>query len=478
MPNQLEQNPESVCAAVRLITRRGEGLVKSLGHVYPLLMPVKSTRAHWDFHLSQLLSSDDDSLAHTTMTSMTLLPRVGRMELIGNQSCAGCGVLYDLRLCDLKTEKYVILEDAVAHKAWFFNLSKRAKDLRINVNLEDLQDEKQIYNEVRAGINAKAAAAIVLQPPANRAESHDDYYVNRFFAIFVKVNLANKIDRHLPIIILDSEKEPVEYTFKQQELDLKNYLKIHPSDEAISNLNRLNTSLGAYSPVEFEIPGAASIQSAQQTDDFILNKIRLVGDKIRLLHLQYFVTAHDPQLEILNDLYEENALALSEIDSLLGDFKPRLGNPLVTFLKHQENVAEQMLRLDSGAPVKTLEKNFLQRNKKEILGAISVLIMVASVAALSVLTYGGASALGIVGVLVAACVGGTVFGIAALEITRLFNQNKPMIKSALESPLKSLKDRSKRVKPGKLKPEILTPQNFFNRLSKDKDHDVKHHHGM
>jgi hypothetical protein len=474
MPNPVHQNPETVCAAIRLITRHGEGLVKVLGHTYPLLVPVKATRSRWDFHLSQLLKSSDNlNHAHTTMTAMTLLPRAGRMELIGNHSFAGCGVLYDLRLCDLKNEEFVFVEDAVAHHAWFFNLSKRTKDIRINVNLEDLQDEKHIFNEIRAGINAKAAAAIVLQPPVSRPENHDDYYINRFFAISVKVNLANKIDRHLPIIILNAETGPSEYTFKQQELDLKNYLKTHHDDEAVNNLNRLNTSLGTYARVEFEIPGAVSITTTQTNDELILQKIKLVGEKIRLLHLLHFINNQDPQVEVLNDLYEENKIALAEIDVELNDYKPRLGNPLATCLRHQENVVEQMLTIDRTASVKKVEKTFLQRNKKEIIGAISVSVMVAAVAALSVLTYYGAGMLGLVGVLVAACVGGTVFGIAALEVTRLFNHNKPMIKSALESPLKSLKNRTKVKAP----PEILTPQNFLNRLSKNKGHNGKHHHG-
>ncbi len=476
MPNPVYQNPETVCAAIRLITRRGEGLVKLLGHTYPLLFPVKTTHSRWDYHLSQLLKSSDNHAhthTHTTMTSMTLLPREGRMELIGNQSFAGCGVLYDLRLCDLKNEKFVFVEDAVAHNAWFFNLGKRAKDIRINVNLEDLQDGKQIYNEIRAGINAQAAVAIVLQPPVNRAESHDDYYLNRFFAIQVKVNLANKIDRHLPIILLDADSVPHEYTFKQQELDLKNYLKTHHGDEAVSHLSRLNTSLGACARVEFEIPGE-SITAAQPNDDLIMHKIKLIGEKIRLLHLLHFVNNQDPQLEILTDLYEENNIALAEMNAELGDFKPHLGNPLATCLRHQENVVEQMRKLDRNATSKKVDKKFLHRNKKEILGGLSVCVMVAAVAALSVLTYYGTGFLGVIGILIAVCVGGAVFGVAALEVTYLFNNNKPMLRTALSAPLKTLKK-------AKVAPVILTPQNFFDRFAKHKSHGSSHHqdhHGM
>jgi hypothetical protein len=392
--------------------------------------------------------------------------------------------LYDLRLCDLKNEKFVYVEDAVAHNAWFFNLSNRTHDLRININLEDLQDDKEIYNEIRAGVNAKAAVAIILQPPVSREENHEDYYLNRLFAIQVKVNLANKIDRHLPIIILDAEKGPSEYTFSQQELDLKNYLKIHHNDETINNLNRLNTSLEAYAPVEFEFPGAASITAAQANDDLILKKIKLVGEKIRLLHLLYFVNRHDPQLETLNDLLEENKIALAEADESLKGFTPLMGNPLVTCLLHQENVVAQMLKISQKSSPKLVERNFLQRYKKEILGALSIVVMVAAVATLSILTFGGADTLGILGVILAACAGGTAFGISALEITRLFNNNKPLIKSALEAPLKNLKEhpllnKSHQTRDAHAKPEVLTPQNFFNLLTKTKNLDHKNnHHGM
>jgi hypothetical protein len=338
--HQDDSSPIASSDALRLITRRGEGLVKMLDNNFSLDNPAnqamfESLNNRWNFLFNQIVDPvhirpdrrvipqatfgwdpllkkpvDPSTLQdvkgaqheHTCMTSTSLLPRDGKMALFGTDYSAGVGLLFDIRLCDLKGERFVFERDAFTDNDWWLNPTARKfqndfpsqsiNDLRINTGLEENTSELREYNEIQAGVNAKALSAITLQPPTQGRvplPGEQQYYHDRFNAIYRKLYVASIVNRHLPIIILDAHNGPYEYTVAAQQADLTEFLATNPSNSLCKLLLAQNTALDQAIPVEHEEKVASqispgSLEITQKTHAILLDKIMAVGDEAQVLN--------------------------------------------------------------------------------------------------------------------------------------------------------------------------------------------------
>jgi uncharacterized membrane protein len=475
-------NTESKSAALRLITIRGEGLTKILAAT-PRAADIndesifKKSDAKWDFHFRQILNPTEErpkrrtfpdpvyafdpleqkettpqqlldeqselGQISTTMTSTSLLPRDSKMTLFGTRETAGCGVLYDLRLCDLKNEKFVFDEDALTDNDWFFNpdsggkltfRSQTINDLRTNTQLEDISERLREYNEILAGLNAKAMSAILLQPPTEGIESKEQHFISRFYAISRTLYVADHINRHLPITILDANQGAYEYTFEQQQAELQQYIKEYPDNKNFQYLFDKNKALNDYAPVENESNELPQITSTNldiitRRRQLITEKMVLVDEKIQLLsdilalenQFANIDNESDPALQALNtkknslvELYLTNIEALAFIDGKLDDPERKLTDSPRSqhFLQFQEDLAADKHRRSPELVIREPEPQavipdttFWQRNKSKIIGAIIGLLIAAVVITVSVFTFGIVPLVGALGVIGLACAG-------------------------------------------------------------------------
>ncbi len=504
MPNAEELEKQS--AALRLITVRGEGLTKILGTT-PRVENIndesvfKRMDEKWDFQFRQLLNPTEErpkrrgipeptyaydpleqkettpeSLLNiqtelgqmsTTMTSTSLLPRDSKMTLFNSAFSASCGILYDLRLCDLKNERFVFERDAFTDNDWFFSPDSKMKDnfrsqtvnqLRTNTQLEDISESLREYNEILAGLNAKAISAILLQPPTEGQETEEQYFISRFYAISRKLYVAEHINRHLPIIILDANQGAYDYTFEQQQAELQEFIKKYPDNKYFQDLFDKNKALNEYAPVEHESNAAPQMSSSNLDNitkrrQLIKDKMLLVNEKIQLLSdlhnlgLEYEkVDDSSSTMQSLNtkknalvESYIKNNEGLTAIDLKLDEPEAKLADSPRTkhFLQFQEDQVAEKHRRSPELAVREPEPvvsnpSFWQRNKRKIIGAAVGLLIAAIVITVSVFTFGTApmiAALGIAGVACAAGGMGVIgFSIGAIA-DKIFNRtpnNKPL----------------------------------------------------
>jgi hypothetical protein len=497
---------QPLSAALRLISRRGEGLVKIIS---PIPRPgdedyLNKFEGEWNFHLRQinnpaevrpprrtfpnpeyawnpleqkettpaaLLASSHES---TTMTSTTLLPRDARMELFGTANTAGCGILYDLRLCDLLDEKFVFTKDAFTDADWFFNphashlrdtfKSRPINDLRIDTNMENNVSHLREYNEILAGLNAKAISAILLQPPTKAKESTEQQFMSRMYAIARKLDLAQNNNRHLPIVIFDANNGSSEYTFTQQQADMKNYLLGHPFDRSIQNLFDENATLYNFKEVESESNQKPQITSPdidviKARRKLIIKKIHLVDEMADLLQAfnalkdRFSTQTNIPQnvfndqQNVLVELMMVNSENLAKVEKQLKTAAVKLSDTHESkhLMQFQEDAATAKLNAidDSvrryrgkAVNVSPQSPSFWQRYQNEIIGAVAGILIVSAIAAVSVFSFGILPAVGIVALAGLACLGVGVGAALGALGGRIFKfASLPAIKSNLEHPL-------------------------------------------
>lgn len=407
-PSEIERI-RSKSDALRLIMRRGEGLVKLLGSPFELNQePDKQAFERfnnaWDFLLKQILNpqeerlqrryfpdpingfawdpllqqqvdpdtlKDDKNLDYTCMTSTTLIPRDGKVSLFGG---GGVGLLFDIRNCDLKGERFIFTQDACSDNDWWHNPgaknyhqnypSQTINNLRVNAKLEEAVDRPREYNEVQAGVNTKSLSAIVLQPQEllRNVNAKEQYYREHFNAIYRKLYLASMLNRHLPIIILDANEGPSEYTFEQQQEDLRVYLEENPTNALCKWLHDQNASLMKVIPVEVEERlsprlNNKDIKAIKQIEALLLEKISLAGDKAKILHeiitVQRRITDAESDDDItfvhkrlvhLNGLYNKIEVKMTDIDTSLAthNYQPANHPHLVGFLQVQLDLINQL----------------------------------------------------------------------------------------------------------------------------------------
>jgi hypothetical protein len=274
--------------AIRLITNRGEGLVKMLNPIFmdfeqilknpaaPQLWKdqMKKVDEKWEFAFQQLLDPkthrperqaipkpingfsfspllqkqvNPDELVvksqdHTVMTSTTLLPIDEKMSLFGAEHGHALGLLFDIRMCDLVGEHFVFDTDTYTINDWWHNPTQTRyhnefKGYTVNklIEVQKLHEKVhaiRVYNEILSGVSAAGMVAILFQPvvgvPRSSNEKDMNYYVERLNLIYRKMYIAELMGRHLPIIIYDAHKGVYQYTIEEQRMDLENILNSYP----------------------------------------------------------------------------------------------------------------------------------------------------------------------------------------------------------------------------------------------------------
>jgi hypothetical protein len=475
--NKKPETPEdNDCAALRLIKVRGEGLVKILTLVADTDHTSAELKERWDLFLRQLLDP-------TIMTLTTLFPRDGRMELFGSTESASCGVLFDLRLCSLIKEKFIFSEDALIDTEWFYQAKSILGNFTIN-DLLSINDDKgplRTYNEILSGLNAKGVAAIVMQPATQEEETKENYFASRFYAISRKIYLSNALKRHLPILILDGHEGPYEYSFEEQQQDLKKILKNKESSTKYEDLFSQNQQLNEFQPVERESSLASSARHSFQIlnihRELLLEKLMALGERIRIMHQLHSLQQVFPQLneydevktkeiellrtrkDFLVELFMQNDDDLALINQKLihSNLVISEDDELYNYIRYQEDVAEEMQNPDYFAGVldkdeedmllesvpDKAEGTFWARSKNEFIGLVSGLVVSTLALGIAVLVVGIApvvaamSLLGIVATVATTAVVGFFVGYLAT-----LNKHQPIIsdisKSELEEPEKVL----------------------------------------
>lgn len=379
----MSQSSGSQNHALRLIANRGEGLAKmirspfSLDHE-PLPAIQDSFNYHWNFLFTQIADpahqrpqpinaqagqfawdplqqkevtpaelADDKNLEHTCMTSTSLLPRDGKMELFGTNSHTGnIGLLFDVRKCDLKGERFVFKEDACSDNNWWFDPNAKAfqarfrgytiNEMRAEAKLEETVEGHRDYNEVKAGVNANALSAILLQPTIPSNAHSEQGLLDRFNAIYRKIYVAGLLNRHIPIIIVDANRGIKEYTLEEQTKDLESFLKKNSNNLFCRFLLEQNTALIKSVPLEIESPTPANIphqdlQRMQRIQNLLQHKITTLSDQKHLLkeilNLQEVLTEyvsteedselHQIRLQHLNKLYNFTITEIMSINQQL-----------------------------------------------------------------------------------------------------------------------------------------------------------------
>lgn len=306
--------------ALRLVTRRCEGLVKMLS---PLLInfkeilknndnkllekDIQTVDQKWEFTLQQILDpqsnrpkryaipdpiegfsfspklqmqvSPDElevkSLEHTVMTSTTLLAIDGKMKLFGASHHPAIGLLFDIRMSDLVGENFVFNTDTLTFNDWWhnphatryhkdfkgFTVDGLIKDQKLNENVDHIRE----YGEILAGVSASGLVGIIFQPAVDVYQSNVkdmDYYEERLNLIYRKLYIATLIGRHLPIIIYDANKGVHQYTIDEQREDLLEMTSRYPNHAILkallSNLDELCVKI----PEETDRKAKPDIKSA------------------------------------------------------------------------------------------------------------------------------------------------------------------------------------------------------------------------
>jgi hypothetical protein len=413
--------------AMRLITWRGEGLVKMLDPTFDLNMPATQEtfdkfNFKWNFLFRQiadpnknrperrvipipeatfgwdpllgreadpvnLMGADKTDFQHTCVTNTSLLPRDGKMELFGANSGTAIGICCDIRHCDLNNERFVFEEDACTDNDWWMNRdatmyqqrfkSQTINDLREKTNHVKKSETIREYNDILAGINEKSLSTILLQPAVGKPSPEpgsQQYYHDRFNAIYRKLYVAAIFNRHLPIIIADANEGVSEYSVEQQQEDLEKFWREHPDNQLVKLLVTQNKAL--IETIDLENEEKMSPPSSPILDPDVLTKIQLaLLDKIALLGDNYRLynklgqvnrlileetddnTLIGYQLLIasLLEALEQNKISLGKHDTILKDLDP--GNKQFRHL--QQLIKTQLDRLDTISELIRTEHKFL-----------------------------------------------------------------------------------------------------------------------
>lgn len=167
----------------------------------------------------------DRGYGFTKKTSVTLIPRSGKITLFNSRAENQLGLMFNLKHCHLKDEKYIWPSNASSNRRdWLGGDVSRLLGGAVNrsVGLEGLKDilrktendtHGPLHNELLIGLSKEALTAIVVTQPNNLA--------TRLNALRFQAYVQLKLHKRLPIVFITPSNSPRIYDIKAQLADIE-----------------------------------------------------------------------------------------------------------------------------------------------------------------------------------------------------------------------------------------------------------------
>jgi hypothetical protein len=293
--------------ALKLINERGHGLVKMLSFDdfsitdKPERKTYNALNPAWSSFFQKMLEPQaqnnlarDQSILSTSpeeekgeadnlnfrddpsrvTTHATLMASGGRMNLLDRNVQHGVGLVFNLAECDLRDEGFGEERNASPH--WMANSPFGTR-----------------FNDLEVGVRSKALTSIFLQPDESAVGSNE-YYNQRFDAIYRKLYVAGLTNRHLPILIsnpnaANADAAIIDYSFEQQQSDLAAFLQDNPTNAFAKSLLERNEALVKTFLPEIDAPSQTSvvppadIERNNEIQALLLDKIALRSQEASIL---------------------------------------------------------------------------------------------------------------------------------------------------------------------------------------------------
>jgi hypothetical protein len=159
---------------------------------------------------------------YTKKINVSLLPYDGKMYLYDPSDSDTVGVLYDLKACDLKDEKYIFPHDAATNSKFWLkmrNLSeskhKVSRSISLQALIEQLTNDRKNsiipqYNDIMAGISQQAVMGVF---------ATKNTLFHRLNALVKKWMLIHHLKCDVPVFIITPQAGVQVYDLVQQKTD-------------------------------------------------------------------------------------------------------------------------------------------------------------------------------------------------------------------------------------------------------------------
>lgn len=364
-----EKPTERRSEAYRAIVWRTEGMAKMIRSNFFLDKDKRPDSDKWDFLMNQILNPSknrpkreaekegnikvamnpltglpadpshmredyDTTKNHdwTVLTSVTILPKDGNIELFGGH---GIGILMDVRFCNLNDQKFIFNKEAMTFNDWWLRDDVRSQQLQQQYQgktIDQVRKEERLaepssatraYSEQLISLNARSITGIILHPNPLSKPRNQAYYEERFAAIDRKNYTSYLLGQVLPIIILGPKVGVEEYSIEEQNNDITAYLAEHPDSPKKEVLEKMLAFNKKYSKVEEVITGLGDVAKPAADISRITELQPLIEKKLELLNQRNDCYGRIRAMAYENDLYkvsdEDSRQSLRELSERIVD---------------------------------------------------------------------------------------------------------------------------------------------------------------
>lgn len=264
----------------------------------------------------------------TKKTDVTLIPTDGKIHLftpILPKYQDTVAMLFDLRQCDLKNEKYIFPTNANNNKKWWLKRKKLSEDkheIMQGISLKQLKNtlakarKNNIilkHNDILAGLSKASLVGIVATK-------------NELFArlnALTKQNLVKKkLKKQVPLLIITPKDGVIIYTKQQQLRDLQNVLRGNKNDPLRKMIeNEVDQDLLA--EALHTLPRNQHFLASESIPEFIKEKVLDYFDFVELAKYAHGITPNAQNSQAPKNLLLEKFHTLREIDfkNLINELK-------------------------------------------------------------------------------------------------------------------------------------------------------------